>query len=418
MATQIRKDTVWSGKIKLKSDVQVAPSATLTIEAGTKVDGNNHEIAVFGKIDFKGERFDHIEAIDLFVDFGDSSHEKDPVVKVNYMQMMGGGIFDSTDSIGIGHFDIRNSYFKNILPYMELWYPQSKSKFIGNHFHNVTISANITDQLNFEGNAFSGYESHRDYGYLRDYILSVDGDDTVVFSENYVFDSDGILILTESHDAKISGDGNKFEDIADNELKKHIHDRSDDLSLGRIDIETSKTAQHSSPMVQLGSGESDNLKGTSMDDWLWGRSGADKILGKAGDDEISGGGGNDSLNGNAGKDELMGAAGHDSLDGGVEDDSLEGNKGRDVLIGDGGDDRLVGGAGSDVFVFSKGDGNDTIKDWSDGSDVLQFESGASRFKDLEVSQEGKHAHIMYKDGSIILEKTNIEQISWEDTIFT
>ena len=44
-------------------------------------------------------------------------------------------------------------------------------------------------------------------------------------------------------------------------------------------------------------------------------------------------------------------------------DTLRGGNGDDILIGGRGDDRLEGGKGNDTYVFSKGDGQDTIYDY-------------------------------------------------------
>lgn len=93
--------------------------------------------------------------------------------------------------------------------------------------------------------------------------------------------------------------------------------------------------------------------------------GNDTILGYDGDDILSGGLGNDTLAGNAG---------NDTLDGGSGDDSLSGNDGSDVLTGGSGNDRMDGGIGSDTYVFGRGHGSDTIKnfDTSASKDIIRY----------------------------------------------
>ena len=66
-------------------------------------------------------------------------------------------------------------------------------------------------------------------------------------------------------------------------------------------------------------------------------------------------------------DAIFGFAGNDTLDGGGGDDTLDGGAGEDTLIGGEGDDTLVGGLDSDTFVFSTGDGNDTVQDFAAGA---------------------------------------------------
>ncbi len=80
-------------------------------------------------------------------------------------------------------------------------------------------------------------------------------------------------------------------------------------------------------------------------------------------DTLSGLNGNDTIDGQGGSDSLSGGAGHDKLNGGA---------GNDTLLGGSGNDMLEGGSGSDRFVFAAGFGNDTITDFTRGTDKIQF----------------------------------------------
>ena len=132
------------------------------------------------------------------------------------------------------------------------------------------------------------------------------------------------------------------------------------------------------------------VEGTVGDDILLGFKGNDIVYGRAGNDTLHGGDDDDYLYGEAGKDILYGGKGKDYLYGGVGDDNLYGGDGNDILFGDAGSDTLNGGAGDDeihggtgndtlyggegkdVFIYANGDGNDTIKDYQDGQDILQI----------------------------------------------
>ena len=114
-------------------------------------------------------------------------------------------------------------------------------------------------------------------------------------------------------------------------------------------------------------------------------------------DTIDGGGGADYLYGRAGADTLRGGDSDDSLSGEDGDDTLEGGAGADYLGGDAGNDVLDGGAGndllrgvtgSDTYLFGRGDGQDTLRnyDWWNGTpeadaatttDVLLFKAGVT-----------------------------------------
>ena len=84
--------------------------------------------------------------------------------------------------------------------------------------------------------------------------------------------------------------------------------------------------------------------------------------------------GNDSVHGGNGNDTLWGESG---------DDRLNGGDGDDVLFGGQGTDYLVGGKGADTYVFSLGEGKDTIVDNVGGHNALQFGQNIS-VNDLHI----------------------------------
>ncbi|NKB46491.1 MAG: hypothetical protein GKR77_01745 [Legionellales bacterium] len=108
----------------------------------------------------------------------------------------------------------------------------------------------------------------------------------------------------------------------------------------------------------------DSLSGNENDDLLNGNGGADELFGGQGNDRLNGGGGSDTLFGGIGDDFLNGNNGNDQLSGGEGIDTLNGGSRRDTLIGGTDNDNLTGGAGNDLFIFSVGDGSDTITDFS------------------------------------------------------
>lgn len=95
------------------------------------------------------------------------------------------------------------------------------------------------------------------------------------------------------------------------------------------------------------------------------------IIGTANDDILTGTDGNDIIEGREGSDHLIGAAGDDALHGGDQGDFLAGD-GDDILEGGPGDDLLNGGAGGDTYVFTSGDGDDSVVWFEDGIDTLRL----------------------------------------------
>ncbi len=133
----------------------------------------------------------------------------------------------------------------------------------------------------------------------------------------------------------------------------------------------------------------DYLDGGYDDDLLRGGDGNDTLFGSSGNDTLDGGAGNDSLDGSDGNDALDGMSGNDALYGGYGDDLLRGGDGNDTLQGQYGNDMLDGGAGNDslndtlgndVFLFGRGDGQDTISSYDSNpskQDIVQFKNGIS-----------------------------------------
>jgi Ca2+-binding RTX toxin-like protein len=93
----------------------------------------------------------------------------------------------------------------------------------------------------------------------------------------------------------------------------------------------------------IGNGGIDTLRGGKQDDILDGGSGNDFLAGDLDQDIIRGGDGNDSLYGGRNSDQLFGDAGDDILSGDKDNDTLTGGTGKDtfVLVTDGGLDVIT-----------------------------------------------------------------------------
>ncbi len=111
---------------------------------------------------------------------------------------------------------------------------------------------------------------------------------------------------------------------------------------------------------------------------------------------------------------MIGGAGSDGLVGGTGADLLVGYDGADLLQGNGGNDLLLGGWGDDTYVYTNGDGLDTILD-VEGQNTLAVDgdilSGGAQFGDGRVhrSADGKHLYVetggrMLIDGNLVIEQ--------------
>ena len=116
-----------------------------------------------------------------------------------------------------------------------------------------------------------------------------------------------------------------------------------------------------------------------------------KEIGKDGNDYLREGSGlvRMDIEGGAGDDTIYGEGLADRLYGGTGNDSLYGQAGDDYFEGGAGNDYLEGGKGNDTYVYSKGDGNDKIYDYStvkEEADKLILKDINS--SDVSLSKEG------------------------------
>ena len=165
--------------------------------------------------------------------------------------------------------------------------------------------------------------------------------------------------------------------VAENNSAKNVAEVDDHsltqaaFHLGEDNIITITDSSHA--LVSGGDGN-DRIRGSLGNDTINGDSGDDVIFGYDGDDRLNGGMGNDSVHGGNGNDTLWGESG---------DDRLSGGDGDDVLFGGQGTDYLVGGKGADTYVFSLGEGKDTIVDNVGEHNALQFGQNIS-VNDLHI----------------------------------
>jgi Ca2+-binding RTX toxin-like protein len=147
----------------------------------------------------------------------------------------------------------------------------------------------------------------------------------------------------------------------------------------------------------------ESLLGSSHNDTLSGDNRANTLVGGDGDDIISGQGGADTILGGAGNDKLNGNGGNDRLEGGAGDDTLSGGSG-----------------GRDWFAYTQHSwGNDTISDFENNRDVIDFRGSGVTLNDLQITQHGSDVLVQTADhvSSILIQHMQLPQINAADFIF-
>ncbi|MDD5385115.1 MAG: DUF2974 domain-containing protein [Gallionella sp.] len=107
---------------------------------------------------------------------------------------------------------------------------------------------------------------------------------------------------------------------------------------------------------------------------------------------------------------MLGGNGADALVGGTGSDLLVGNAGDDLLQGGGGNDTMLGGSGNDAYVYTTGDGHDTILD-TGGQNTLAVDgnvlAGGDQYGDTRVHRDASGHLYVQADSNTLLIDGNI-----------
>lgn len=191
----------------------------------------------------------------------------------------------------------------------------------------------------------------------------------------------------------------------------------------------------------------ESIRGSFLDDIMRGTSGDNRFMGMQGDDTINGRGGFDILDYRRDEDQggrfgvradlgqgtvrdgfhdddtvikmegIRGTDFKDIMKGSSSDNYLEGRGGEDTLKFVGGNDVGVGGSGADNFYFyGNSYGDDTIRDFEDGSDIIKI-SKAADFAALTIVQDDTATVIQWNGNTITLENTTATDITSDDFLF-
>jgi Ca2+-binding RTX toxin-like protein len=167
-------------------------------------------------------------------------------------------------------------------------------------------------------------------------------------------------------------------------------------------------------------GDGDNvIRGDGNDNTFIMSNGDNTLAGRGGADTINGGSGQDTITGGAEGDTISGGGNQDSLDGNAGIDTISGGGGADEITGGADDDTLTGNGGHDTFIFNGANaGQDTITDFQDDIDLIQFHSGlVDSFADLTISGNGTdHVTIAYGDNSIDLVSDHTITLTADDFV--
>ncbi|MBR9861835.1 MAG: calcium-binding protein [Rhodobacteraceae bacterium] len=113
-----------------------------------------------------------------------------------------------------------------------------------------------------------------------------------------------------------------------------------------------------------------------------------------------------TLKGDAGTIRLGG--GNDKFFGGSEDD---------FVVGGSGNDLMKGGGGEDIFLFSQDSGNDKLRAFKQGDDLMLIHGHEGGFDTLSITKAGRHKVIEHDGGTIKLLGLGKADITEDDFSF-
>lgn len=365
----IKSDTIWKSgdDINLNGLVQVAPGATLTIEAGAKV--KNGTIEVFGELVTAGTAQNLVTFERVALKFG-GDFNSPGYMDISFSKFYGGSFLDANGGAGYGAFEVTDSIFTGTQGFY-IWYPTSDSTFLRNVFDNtqgMSIGTDRDARVLVEANTFvnpSRPYNGSDAAAIVNWAAY--GNPVEVRFNTFSLPSgtNAIELPSGYSSTQVVAEENYFGVITTRQIADLILDKLDDLNRASIvSFKNFLTSPHPDapavpmgPLVFHGTDGSDYLEGRGVGDLLYGYAGYDTLQGHAGSDMLDGGADRDSLFGGEGDDTLLGGTDGDNLTGGEGNDLLDGGADRDRLLGEKGNDTLDGGESGDTLIG--GEGNDT-----------------------------------------------------------
>ena len=226
--------TVENSPYTLTEDIQVAYGATLTIEPGVIIKGNNHYIKVWGTLNAIGTENDKITFNDVKIKLNGTSQENS-FMDIRFAEVNGGSIASPSGGSAYGSFNLRDSHIKNTEDYMYVWYPKSDVNIERNIFENsggISVGTDGSVKVVIRNNVFYKQTSN----FAVENWASYDSSETIV-EYNSFMSTDRIALRLPSgyNNAKMTAINNYWNTNDTEIIDSMIFDKKDDLgSAGEV----------------------------------------------------------------------------------------------------------------------------------------------------------------------------------------
>ncbi len=184
-------------------------------------------------------------------------------------------------------------------------------------------------------------------------------------------------------------------------------EQSIDLIRGGLDTFMKRIATGDDEFI--GSSGDDIMRSYAGDDLMEGGDGDDFLTVDGGKDTVRGGEGDDLVLADTGNDMVFGGAGDDAVFSGAGNDDVDGGDGSDFLALSGGNDTAIGGGGKDTFAFKNNSGDDVVRDFQAGKDILDL----SRARDIDDFSDLIANHVDDVRGDLIIAVSGSSDVTLE-----
>ena len=231
----IDTDTTWdlSGSpYFIIGDIFVREGATLSINPGVKVYGQNFKIRVAGTLDAKGTSESNVLFTDVNMIPELSLHG---IISINFSEIQNGGIFNLGGNYGRGALILENSKILNDVNSIWIWSPTSDCYVEKNLFFNscgINVQEdNLPNKIYIRNNVF--YNQGIGYDGIYAVRSNVRDNDTVIVDHNSFLDTDRVA-LRLGYDGNMTAINNFWNTTDTAIIDSMIYDRNDDSNCANI----------------------------------------------------------------------------------------------------------------------------------------------------------------------------------------
>ena len=236
----IWEDTTWEADqcYYLSDNVQIHEDATLTIEPGVTVVGNDMMMQVWGKLIVEGDEDNHVEIFSTTIT-GEASYDDEFCISISNAFLSRCEILPPGNQSGHGSLKLLGCRIEDLDQYVYIWYPKSDCFIEGNTFVGFGgFSIGTDDATVFIRNNFFS-EPVKQFVFPSEFVVqnwASYNDSNTVVEFNTFADTDSVTLkLKPGYDAAaMIGTQNYWSTTDQETIQSMIFDRTDDLECAGI----------------------------------------------------------------------------------------------------------------------------------------------------------------------------------------